>query len=77
MWRAVIRIGLLALLWLGGLAASALVTYLFWIGSVAAIGMLVPGETTAFELVPAAAVALAPLAWYLWVTMLEPLRLRR
>ena len=61
----------------GRLAAIGLVTYVLWRGSAAAIGMLVPGEPTAFELVPAALIASAPLTWYLWVTVLEPIRLRR
>ena len=71
-----IRRGVMALLWLGGLAAIGLVTYLLWLGVAAAMGMLLPGEATALALIPAAIVALLPLGWYLWVTALEPWRLR-
>jgi hypothetical protein len=65
-----------AAMWCLGLVAIGFVSFLFWYGSTVAIGMILPGDIGILELVPAAIVALAPLGWYVWVTIVEPLRLK-
>ena len=65
-----------AAMWSLGLVAIGLVSFLFWYGSLVAIGMILPGDMGILELVLAAMVALAPLGWYVWVTIVEPLRLK-
>jgi hypothetical protein len=62
--------------WCLGLVAIGFVSFLFWYGSSVAVGMVLPGEIGILELVPAPIVALAPLGWYVWVTIVEPLRLK-
>jgi hypothetical protein len=47
-----------------------------WIAAAAATNLVLPGDIGILELVPAAIVALAPLGWYVWVTIVEPLRLK-
>ena len=62
--------------WFLGLVAIGFVSFLFWYGSLVATNLVLPGDTGILELVPAAIVALAPLGWYLWVTIIDPLRLK-
>ena len=67
---------LAVLLWVVGLAAVATVSFFLWYVGLAATILLVPGELRPVHLVPAAIVGLAPLGWYIWNTLFEPLRLR-
>jgi hypothetical protein len=72
-----LRIAGLVAAWLAGLAAVALVTYLVWIGTAAAIGLVVPGDGAAVQLIPAALISLVPIGWYVWVTIVEPIWIGR
>jgi hypothetical protein len=72
-----IRILANALLWVLGLVGVATVGFILWYGGLAATNVVLPGEVQEAHLVPAAIVGLAPIAWYVWLTLIEPLRLRQ